>query len=87
MIIAFSSDSLDKLIYYTEKGTIEGFTSKNLLYSKLQNSTETCRYFEHRYHGDINTNTYRHYHMIVYKLIFVIVYQVGVIIVYLFIIK
>lgn len=80
LIIAFSSDFLDKIAYYFEKNTIDGFTEKNLLFSNITSSSPTsnitCRYFETKYHGDINTNTYRYYQIVVLKLIFVIAYQV-----------
>ena len=79
LIIAFSSDFLEKLIYLFENHTIDGFTEKNLLYSTMvinNNYTTACRYFESKYHGDIKTHTYHYSRIVVLKLIFVIVYQV-----------
>ena len=80
LIIAFSSDFLEKFIYLIENHTISGFTEKNLLYTTMlinNNYTTACRYFESKYHGDINTHTYHYYRILVFKLIFVIVYQVN----------
>ena len=75
LIIAFSSDFLDKLFYVLETGSIEGFTDDNLLYSNLGGLNGTCRYFESKYHGEISTETARFYKQIALKLVFVIVYQ------------
>jgi len=52
LIIAFSSDFLEKILYYFEKKTVVGFKKANLLYSKY-NATNVilkeCRYFESKH--------------------------------------
>ena len=75
VIIAFSSDFLEKLIYLIQNKKIQGFTESNLAYSTNFHTNQTCRYFESQYHGDINSETYQHYRLIVFKLFFVLIYQ------------
>lgn len=76
LLIAFSSDVLEKILYMIENRTIDGFTEANLLYSSQNDNNVTCRYFETKYHGGLKTESYHYYKLIVLKLVFVITYQV-----------
>ncbi|CAF0843667.1 unnamed protein product [Brachionus calyciflorus] len=73
LIIAFSSDLIDKMVYLIENGTIKGFTERNLLSSKIHLTNTTCRYFESKYHGELNVG--HNYKLLFFKLLFVVVYQ------------
>ena len=79
MIIAFSSDFLEKIIFFIENRKFENFTDADLLYEHDNSTNKTCRFFEARYNSDINTKTYHFYRLIALKLIFVIVYQARVV--------
>ena len=74
MIIAFSSDVLEKFMYLIEYGRIEGFTNSTLLYLHKENKNESCRYFSSKSYIENDDYFYR---LLAFKLTFVILYQVN----------
>ncbi len=57
-----------------EAGTIDGFTNSSLLYSHNKELNKTCRYFSSRHYEE---KTEYFYHLIAFKLAFVVIYLVN----------
>ena len=73
MIIGFSSDFIEKSIYFLENRTMSGFTHSNLFKAE----SDTCYSFPSKHHEEVEFTSPQYLQLICIKLAFVIVYQVS----------
>ncbi len=74
LIIAFSSDFIEKSTYLLENQTLSGFTRSNLFESS---ESEKCYFFPSKHHDYIEYTSSRYLQLICLKLAFVIIYQAN----------